>query len=209
MEFPSRGTVEILGRTLGHTDVFRLREQIGFVDARAGRRFAPLLTVWQVVLTGATQTIGYFEDRLGAADRERAGALLALFGLEHLAERRFADCSHGERTRCLIARALVPRPRLLLLDEPGLGARPRPGARHCWRALDRLVADDPGLALVVTTHHLEELPASTTHALLLRDGAVVASGPTPGTLTDEELSACFGLALTVTRANGRWHAAAR
>jgi iron complex transport system ATP-binding protein len=208
VEFPSRGTVEILGRTLGHTDVFRLREQIGFVDARAGRRFAPLLTVWQVVLTGATQTIGYFEDRLGTADRERAGALLALFGLEHLAERRFADCSHGERTRCLIARALVPRPRLLLLDEPGSGLD-LAGRETLLGALDRLVTDDPALALVTTTHHLEELPASTTHALLLRDGTVVASGPTPRTLAEEALSACFGLALTVTRANGRWQAAAR
>ena len=76
-------------------------------------------------------------------------------------------------------------------------------------ALDRLVGDDPGLAVVTTTHHLEELPASTTHALLLRDGAVVASGPAHATLAEEGLSACFGLALTVTRANGRWHAAAR
>ena len=207
VEFPSRGTVTILGRTLGRTDVFRLREEIGFVDARAGRRFAPLLTVEEVVRTGATQTIGYFAERLSPSELERAQDLLVLFGLERLAQRRFADCSHGERTRCLIARALVPRPALVLLDEPGSGLD-LPGRETLLAALDRLVADDPGLALVTTTHHLEELPASTTHALLLAEGRGVAVGPADSTLTDEHLSACFGLAVAVRRANGRWRAIA-
>jgi iron complex transport system ATP-binding protein len=125
VEFPSRGRVEILGRTLGRTDVFRLREEIGFVDARAGRRFAPLLTVGEVVRTGATQTIGYFDERLTAGDRERAAGLVELLGLSAVAGRRFADCSHGERTRTLIARALVSRPRLLewLRQQPHVHAR--------------------------------------------------------------------------------------
>jgi iron complex transport system ATP-binding protein len=207
VEFPSRGTVQVLGRTLGTTDVFALREEIGFVDARAGRRFAPLLTVEQVVRTGATQTIGYFADRLGETERRRASGLLDVFGLEPIAGRRFADCSHGERARALVARALVPRPRLLLLDEPGSGLD-LPGRETLLAALDRLVAEDGRLALVVTTHHLEELPASTTHALLLRAGAVVSRGPVTETLTEDALAACFGLPVTVGRAAGRWHATA-
>ena len=208
VDYPSSGTVEILGRRLGRTDVFRLREEIGFVDARAGRRFAPMLTAEEVVRTGATQTIGYFAERLTRCGGERVGELLHLFGLERLAGRRFADCSHGERTRTLIARALVPRPRLLLLDEPGSGLD-LPGREILLAALDRLATEDAGLALVTTTHHLEELPARTTHALLLREGTTVASGPVSASLTEELLSTCFGLPLSVGQRHGRWHAAAR
>ncbi len=206
-EFPSRGTVDVLGERLGHTDVFRVRERVGFVDARLGRRFAPGLTVEQVALTGATGTIGLLEQRVRPDDRDRARALLATLGVERLADRRFADCSHGERTRTLIARALVARPELLLLDEPGAGLD-LGGRETLLAALSRLAAEQPELTLVTTTHHLEELPAETTHALLLRDGAVAAAGPAAETLTGRALSACFGLPVRVGRNRGRWHAVA-
>lgn len=207
VEFPSLGTVEILGRRLGRTDVFRLRESIGFVDARVGHRFAPTLTVEQVVRGGATQTVGFFPERLTRDDVKRAGELLAAFGLDQIAARRFAECSQGERKRALIARALVPRPGLLLLDEPGAGLD-LPGRETLLAALARLAADDPQLALVVTTHHLEELPATTTHALLLRGGRALAAGPAEETLTGGLLSRCFGLPVALTRTSGRWSATA-
>jgi iron complex transport system ATP-binding protein len=208
VEFPSSGTVLVLGEQLGRTDVFRLRERIGFVDARLGRRFAPALTVAQVVLTGATGTVGLFEERVGPAERERAAGLIDTFGVAAIAAQRFADCSHGERTRALIARALVPRPELLLLDEPGAGLD-LAGREILLAAFSRLAREEPELATVTTTHHLEELAPETTHALLLRDGRTVAAGPAEATLTGSGLSSCFGLAVEVGRARGRWHAVAR
>jgi iron complex transport system ATP-binding protein len=207
VDVASRGSVEVLGRAIGKTDVARLRESIGFVDARIGDRFAPLLTVRQVIRTGATATIGYFEERLSELDLDRADGLLGAFGLGAIGERRFGDCSQGERKRALIARALVARPRLLLLDEPGAGLD-LPGREILISSLDRLAAAEPTLAIVITTHHLEELPASTTHALLLRDGRSIASGPVAGTLADGPLAACLGIPVSVTRNGGRWAAIA-
>jgi iron complex transport system ATP-binding protein len=172
---PSSGTVEILGRRMGRWDVFRLREEVGFVDARLGRRLAATLTVEQVALTGAANTTALLEERISSADRVRAHAQLDALGVAHLAPRSFRDCSHGERTRTLIARALVGSPRLLLLDEPTSGLDLE-GRETLLAALGRVAAEQPSLTTVMTTHHLEELPATTTHALLLRAGRVVAAG---------------------------------
>jgi len=207
VEFPSRGTVEILGERLGSVDVFRLRERIGFVDARLGRRFTTELTVEQVVWTGATGTIGLFEEQLAVGDRDRGATLLKTMGVAHISERRFVDCSHGERTRALIARALVSRPELLLLDEPSSGLDLE-GRETLLGALERLAQEQPTLAVVVTTHHLEELPTTTTHALLLRDGRVVGAGTAADTLETTALSSCFGLPVHCERSAGRWHATA-
>ncbi len=207
VDFPSAGTVDVLGHRLGRVDVARLRRSIGFVDARIGHRFASMLTVREVVSTGATGTIGYFEERLAEVARERVDELMALFGLAPVRDRRFGDCSHGERKRALIARALAAEPLLLLLDEPGAGLD-LPGREILLGALSRLATDRPELAVVITTHHLEELPASTTHALLLRSGNVTALGPASTTLTSAALTGCMGLAVNVRARDGRWYAAA-
>ena len=207
VEFASTGTVHVLGELLGRTDVFRLRERVGFVDARLGRRFAPGLTVGQVVGTGATGTVGLFEERIAPRQRRLARSLLETLGVERLASQRFSDCSHGERTRTLIARALVARPELLLLDEPGSGLD-LAGRETLVAALSRLAREQPELTVVMTTHHLEELPVETTHALLLRDGGVVSAGPVADCLTGATLSACFGIPVALSRAHGRWQAVA-
>ena len=161
----------------------------------------------EVVRTGATGTIGYFEQRLAVLDIDRADGLLGTFGLGDLAERRFGTCSQGERKRALIARALVGRPRLLVLDEPGSGLD-LPGRELLLASLARLADLDPQLAIVVSTHHLEEIHGSTTHAMLLRDGIVLGAGPVAETLTGAGLSACFGIPVAVRRNGDRWAATA-
>ena len=198
---PSGGTVTVLGGRLGRVDMAGLRRRIGVVDPML--RLLDWLTVEDVVLTGATGTIRPLWDRYGQAERSRARELLALVGCAELADREIATCSQGERQRVRIARALMPAPPLLLLDEPAVGLD-LPAREALLGALAALAAADPALTTVLVTHHLEELPATTTHALLLRAGEVVAAGPVAETLTSENVSACFGFDVLVGREAGRW-----
>jgi iron complex transport system ATP-binding protein len=160
------------------------------------------------VLTGATGTVQPLNGRYGPAERARAAELIALLGLERLADREIAVCSQGERGRARIARALMPDPRLLLLDEPA-NALDLPSREELLEAIDSLTRELPRLTLVIVTHHLEELPSSVTHALLLRRGATVAAGPAHEVMTDANLSECFGIPLSVRAEDGRWAARLR
>ncbi|MDP9354258.1 MAG: ATP-binding cassette domain-containing protein [Chloroflexota bacterium] len=202
---PSAGAVTLLGGRFGRASLPALRRRVGVVDPSL--HLLEWLTVEDVVLTGATGTIRPLWDRYGPFERTRARELLALLGCADLAERQVATCSQGERQRVRIARALMPAPPLLLLDEPATGLD-LPAREALLAALAALTAAQPSLATVLVSHHLEELPPSTTHALLLRGGEVVAQGPALATLTDAMLSACFGLDVTVGREQGRWTARA-
>jgi iron complex transport system ATP-binding protein len=204
---PSRGEVAILGETVGRVDLRALRERIGHVDVKTEEAFSPRRTAVQVVLTGATGTIQVLEERLDDPTRERAVRLLEQFGCAAVAEHAFASCSQGERRRILLARALMRRPPLLLLDEPADGLD-LPGREALLAALALLAGEQPAPAVVLVTHHLEELPPTITHALLLKDGRAGACGPAPAVLADDPLSACFGVPVSVSRADGRWAARA-
>jgi iron complex transport system ATP-binding protein len=198
---PSSGSVRVLGQRLGSVDMRELRRLIGVVDPAL--RMPDELTAEAVVLSGATGSVQPLWDRYGPAERERALELLALLGCSGLAGRRVGTCSQGERGRVRIARALLPAPPLLLLDEPASGLDL--AARELLlAALTELAAFDPALATVVVSHHLEDLPAHTSHALLLAGGAVVGAGQVATTLTSEALSACFGVGVAVGRHDGRW-----
>ena len=204
---PSRGTVRILGETVGHVDLRALREHIGHVDMKTEERFSPRRTALDVTLTGATGTIQLLRERLTAAHRGRAAILLAQFGCSSIAAHAFSSCSQGERRRVLLARAMMLDPPLLLLDEPADGLD-LPGREALLAALASLAAEQASPAVVTVTHHLEELPTSTTHALLLRAGRVLASGPAADVLADKPLSDCFGVAVQVSRHRDRWTARA-
>ena len=205
--FPTSGTVDVLGRRLGRVPVQELWPLTGWVQA--GHLPTGRLTCRQVVLTGATSTNALpLRWRPDAALLARVAGLVAALGVEAVADHPWATLSAGERGRTLVARALVNDPPLLLFDEPATGLD-LPARERLVDALDDLARDRPARASVLVTHHLEELPGSTTHAVLLRAGRVLAAGPVEEVLRDEPLSACFGAPLTVQRVDGRWTARGR
>jgi iron complex transport system ATP-binding protein len=199
---PTRGTVEVLGRRLGRVDLRELRAHVGHVNPR--HPLTAPLRVRDVVLTGMTNSVAPVPRwRPTEEQRERADRLIDTLGLADLADARWPTLSHGQRGRTLIARALMPEPRLLLLDEPATGLD-LPGREQLIDALDALRRGHPTLATVLVTHHLEELPPGTTHAMLLRAGRVLAQGPAPTVLTGDRVGTCFGLPLVLERRDGRW-----
>ncbi|HSS58387.1 MAG TPA: ATP-binding cassette domain-containing protein [Solirubrobacteraceae bacterium] len=202
VEHPYSGAVSVLGGRLGRVDLRELREHVGFVQGRLVDEFAAWTSVLDVMLGGATGTILVRESLVTAADRARAGELLERFGCGGRERQRFASLSEGERRRVLVARALMNRPPLLLLDEP-TASLDLPGRETVIGALERLAADEPELATVTVVHHVEDVAACATHALLLREGASVAQGPIDAALTPETLSAAFGLPVELHRLGRR------
>ncbi|WP_016905756.1 ABC transporter ATP-binding protein [Streptomyces xiaopingdaonensis] len=200
---PTTGTVEVLGKRLGSFDVRELRAHLGHVSG--GQQVPPDATGHTVVLTGASGTVQPLWRTYDDAARELAHALLAELDCKELADRPFRVCSGGQRARLLIARALMPSPSLLLLDEP-FNALDLPSREDLIDTMYQLAQSRPELATVTVTHHLEELSEATSHALLLREGRVQAAGDAAEVLTDAELTRCFGRPILVSRTHGRWQA---
>jgi iron complex transport system ATP-binding protein len=205
---PSRGRASILGETLGAVDVFELRPRIGLSSAALADRLPAKETVRDVVLTASYAVVGRWRERYDALDSDRADELLDALGVAGLAQRRFGTLSEGERKRVQIARALMTDPELMLLDEPAAGLD-LGGREDLVRRLGQIAEDVYAPALVLVTHHVEEIPPSFTDVLLLRQGRVVAAGPLEQTLTAEALEATFGLPLVLERHDRRWSARAR
>jgi iron complex transport system ATP-binding protein len=203
---PTSGTVHVLGNQLGRVELQALRRAIGHVNPRHPLR-SPL-PVRDIVLTGLTGTIEVAPRwRPTPEEAGRADELIESLGLGAKAGSRWNVLSQGERGRVLIARALVCEPRLILLDEPSTGldivAR-----EQLLESIDLLAETHPDVASVLVTHHLEELPSSTTHALLLADGLVVSAGPAADAITSEHVSAAFQHPIEVRFDDGRWRARA-
>ena len=206
---PTSGQVSILDELLGRTDVFELRPRIGFASSAMARRVPPEETVLDVVLTAAFSVLGRWNEEYEKIDERRARRVLAEWKLDHLAERTFGTLSDGEQKRVQIARAVMTDPELLLLDEPS--ASLDLGAREELLALLSGYAQAPTTpAMVMVTHHVEEIPSGFTHALLLAGGRIHAAGPVAEVITGERLSGAFGLPLVVsTSEDGRFAARAR
>lgn len=203
---PTSGTVDVLGHRLGRVDLQELRRSIGHVNPR--HPVQGPLTVEQVFLTGLTGSAAT-RQRWAPSNRksERARELIAQIGMSHRTSATWTNLSQGERTRTLIARALMPEPRLLLLDEPttGLDVAAR---EQLLETIDTLQVSAPDLTSVLVTHHLEKLPVTTSHAMLLSSGQVTASGPVETVLTTDRVTQTFKHPIAVHRADGRWSARA-
>ena len=206
--FPTVGEVEVLDEILGATDVAFLRQRIGWASAAQIQSFPPAESVMDVVATGAFDVTGRWRESYEPLDIRRAEALMHQWGIEGLRHRTFGTLSEGERKRTMIARALMPDPELLLLDEPGAGLD-LAGREDLVTRLGALARDPSSPALVVITHHVEEVPPGFTHGLVLRAGRVLAHGPLANVMTQDVLSEAFGLPLAVEHSDGRYWARRR
>ncbi|XRQ06989.1 ABC transporter ATP-binding protein [Actinomadura welshii] len=207
MLHPSEGKVEILEEELGRTDVFELRPRIGLASSSIADKVPSGERVIDLVLTASYAILGRWQEEYESTDVSRAVALLDALGCADLIRRTFSTLSEGERKRVQIARALMPDPELLLLDEPAAGLDL--GGREDLVARLSAFADDPAApTMAMVTHHVEEVPEGFTHALLLRSGEIVAQGKVDEVFTAAHLSDTFGLRLAVERQDGRWYARA-
>jgi iron complex transport system ATP-binding protein len=204
---PTTGVAGVLGEVLGAVDVFELRPRIGLSSAAMAERLPADELVRDVVVTASYGIVGRWHESYEALDRARAASLLNALGAGHLSERTFGTLSEGERKRVQIARALMTDPELMLLDEPAAGLD-LGGREDLVARLGALAADIEAPALVLVTHHVEEIPPSFTDVLLMREGRIVAAGPVEIVLTAANLSETFGLPLVVERHGDRWSARA-
>jgi len=204
---PTSGAVEVLGGRLGRVELQALRRRIGHVDPRHPLQSS--VSIREVVLTGLTGTVETAMRWTPEAEAvARADRLIDALGLAGKADARWPTLSQGERGRTLIARALIIEPQLLLLDEPSTGLDVA-AREQLLETIDLLEQTHPEVASILVTHHLEELPTTTTHAMLVADGRVVASGAAAEVITSDNVTAAFAHPIDVERRDGRWSARAR
>ena len=205
---PTTGSITILGQTLGKVDVFELRTRIGLTSSALVDQLPSDELVMDVVLTAAYAMFGRWQEKYDLWDESRAMALLTALGVRELGNRVYGTLSDGEKKRVQIARALMADPELLLLDEPA-SALDLGGREDLLKRIETFSKDPLAPATVIVTHHIEESPSGTTHALLLRDGKTVAQGEIESVINDENLSVAYGLPISVQTEHGRYFARAR
>jgi iron complex transport system ATP-binding protein len=202
---PTSGTVDVLGERLGKVDVFELRPRIGLTSAALAQRMPASERVIDLVVSAGYAVMGRWREEYDQSDEGRARSLLYQLGVANLADRLFGTLSEGERKRVQIARALMTDPELVLLDEPAAGLD-LAGREQLVARLADLAADPDAPAIVLVTHHVEEIPPGFTHGMLLREGSVVAAGLLGDVITADLLSVTFGTPLGVERRYDRYYA---
>lgn len=205
---PTSGSIKILGEQLGKVDVFELRTRIGLTSSALVEQLPADELVIDVVLTAAYAMLGRWQEKYDLWDESRAMALLTALGVRELGDRNFGSLSEGEKKRVQIARALMADPELLLLDEPA-SSLDLGGREDLLKRIEVFAKDHLAPATVIVTHHIEEIPAGTTHALLLKEGSEVAKGDINTVITDLNLSNAYGLPISVQSEGGRFFARAR
>ena len=202
---PTTGSVEILGSKLGSVDVFELRTRIGFMGSTLANLFPEDEKVIDIVLTAAYAMLGRWNESYELWDESRAQGLLTTLGVRELAQRTFNTLSEGEKKRVLISRSLMADPEILLLDEPASGLD-LGGREDLLKRFDLLATDPYAPATLIITHHIEEIPAGSTHALLLKAGKALSSGAISEVVTSENLSQAYEMAINVTMTGNRFSA---
>ncbi len=203
--FPTTGSVHLLDKEMGKVDLAELRTRIGICGALISEVIPESEVVRDVVLTAAYAILGRWNEAYDLWDESRAVALLTTFGVRDLADRSYGTLSEGERKRVQISRALMADPELLLLDEPASGLD-LGGREDLLRRFSVFASDPMAPASILVTHHIEEIPAGTTHALILKDGQVAISGPVAEVITSQHISAIFELPITVVHEGERFFA---
>ena len=207
LSFPTTGSVEILGKALGKVDLFELRPRLGFCSSLIAENIPTDELVRDVVLTAAYAIYGRWNENYDLWDESRAIALLTTFGVRELGEREYGTFSEGERKRVQIARAIMADPEILLLDEPAAGLDLW-GREDLLKRFAAFSLDSHAPVSILVTHHIEEIPVGTTHALLMKDGLIAVSGPVDEVINSEHISAVFGLAIAVEKNGARFFARA-
>jgi len=205
MEHPSAGAAWVLGERLGRVDTAELRQRVGLSSAALAQRIPDDELVRDLVVSAGYAVLGRWREQYDQVDYVRAVDILESLGAEHLADRTYGTLSEGERKRVLIARALMTDPELLLLDEPAAGLD-LGGREELVARLADLAADPDAPALVLVTHHVEEIPPGFSHCLILSEGTVVAAGLLKDVMTAENLSTAFGQSIVVDMIDGRYFA---
>lgn len=202
---PTSGTAVLLGSRLGGTDVRELSTRIGVASSMLASRIPDHELVTDLVISAGYSVLGRWREAYEEVDRAQAVETLESMGAEHLADRTFGTLSEGERKRVVIARALMTDPELLLLDEPAAGLD-LGGREELVARLGALAMDPDAPAMVVITHHVEEIPEGFTHALLLSEGGVVAQGLLQDVMTEDNLTATFHQRIALEHVDGRYFA---
>ena len=204
---PTKGTATILGERLGAVDVFELRPRIGLTTNNLAAEIPFAESVLNVVMTAAYGVIGRWREEYDLWDESRGLALLTTLGMRDRKDQSYGTLSEGEKKRALIARALMPNPEILLLDEPAAGLD-LGGREDLLKRLKAIIEDPQSPATIIITHHIEEIPEGTSHILLLSNATPVAAGPIEEVLTAENLTAAYGVPISLVRDNGRYFARA-